>query len=62
MCFIDYAKALYCVNWKMLFKVVAEMGVLAHIAVDLAKSSYEFNSIVVNRKLFEQRRGCVKDT
>ena len=34
-----------CVNWK-LFKILREMGVLAHIVV-LAESQYQFNSMVV---------------
>ena len=30
MCFIGYAKAIDCMNWKKLFKVLREMGVPVH--------------------------------
>ena len=46
MCFIDYAKVFGRVNWKKLFKVLREMGILALI-VDLTESIYEFNCMAM---------------
>ena len=40
MCFTDYTKAIDCVNWKKVFKVLRKIEVPAYI-VDLAKSLHE---------------------
>ena len=46
LCFIDYAKAFDCVEWRELCEILREMGVPSHL-VDLVESLYGDNTMVV---------------
>jgi len=42
LCFLDYSKTCDCVNWRLLWDVLSQMGTLRHL-IQLLKALYNTN-------------------
>ncbi|XP_037872901.1 LINE-1 retrotransposable element ORF2 protein [Bombyx mori] len=67
LCFIDYAKAFDCINWKKMFDVMQEMGIPDHL-VSLVQTLYMdgITRVRMNNEFFHPfkpergvRQGCI---